>query len=153
VNPTRLLAHFDRISAAPGAILRLRRFILDLAVWGKLTDQNAGDEPATELLTRVRAENVQLKKGTPRRQRGLHVEIENNELPFPAPLGWVWTGLKTLSRKIHYGFTASADHSLKTFASCESLTFKTTQSIGPPCQGARFRTARLFNTSFSETTF
>ena len=39
MNAERLLAHFDRISDAPDAIPRLRRFILDLAVRGKLVPQ------------------------------------------------------------------------------------------------------------------
>ena len=34
MNPAQLLAHFDRISDAPDAVPRLRRFILDLAVRG-----------------------------------------------------------------------------------------------------------------------
>ena len=45
MNPTQLLAHFDRISDAPDAIPRLRRFILDLAVRGKLVEQDPRDEP------------------------------------------------------------------------------------------------------------
>lgn len=51
MNPDQMLAHFDRISEAPDAIPRLRRFILDLAVWGKLVEQDPNDEPAAELLS------------------------------------------------------------------------------------------------------
>ena len=40
MNAERLLAHFERISEAPDAIARLRRFILDLAVRGKLVEQD-----------------------------------------------------------------------------------------------------------------
>ena len=36
MNPAQLFAYFDRISDAPDAIPRLREFILDLAVRGKL---------------------------------------------------------------------------------------------------------------------
>ena len=36
MNPQRLLQHFERIAEAPDAVPRLRRFILDLAVRGKL---------------------------------------------------------------------------------------------------------------------
>jgi len=43
----RLLEHFDRIAEAPDAVPRLRRFILDLAVRGKLVEQNPKDEPAS----------------------------------------------------------------------------------------------------------
>ena len=38
MNAERLLAQFERISEAPDAIARLRRFILDLAVRGKLVE-------------------------------------------------------------------------------------------------------------------
>lgn len=41
MNASRLLEHFDRISEAPDAIPRLRKFILDLAVRGKLVEQDA----------------------------------------------------------------------------------------------------------------
>ena len=40
MNPSQLLAHFDRISGAPDAVPRLRQFILDLAVRGRLVDCN-----------------------------------------------------------------------------------------------------------------
>ena len=70
MNPEQLLTHFDRISNAPDAIPRLRRFILDLAVRGKLVEQDPRDEPASELLKRIRAEKDRLvKSGTIARQK------------------------------------------------------------------------------------
>jgi type I restriction enzyme S subunit len=50
MNAAQVLDHFDRIGDAPNAIPRLRRFILDLAVRGKLVEQDPDDEPASELL-------------------------------------------------------------------------------------------------------
>ena len=47
MNAEHLLTHFDRIADAPDAIPRLRRFILDLAVRGKLVPQDPNDEPAS----------------------------------------------------------------------------------------------------------
>jgi type I restriction enzyme S subunit len=38
MNAERLLALYERVAEAPDAIARLRRFILDLAVRGKLTE-------------------------------------------------------------------------------------------------------------------
>ena len=55
----RLFALYDRVAEGPDAVSRLRRFILDLAVRGKLVEQEANDEPAAELL-----------KGSPRRKGG-----------------------------------------------------------------------------------
>ena len=62
MTPDRLLDHFDRISDAPDAIPRLRRFILDLAVRGKLVEQDPTDEPATELLKRIGVEKERVVK-------------------------------------------------------------------------------------------
>ena len=55
MNAEQLLTHFDRIADAPDAIPRLRRFILDLAVRGKLVEQDPNDEPASELLERAKS--------------------------------------------------------------------------------------------------
>ena len=47
MNVDRLLAHYERIADAPDAVPLLRRFILDLAVRGKLVAQDPNDEPAS----------------------------------------------------------------------------------------------------------
>ena len=60
MNAKQLLTHFDRITDAPDAIPRLRRFILDLAVRGKLVEQDPEDEPAGELLKRIAAKKKRL---------------------------------------------------------------------------------------------
>src|SRR6185312_6902191 len=62
MNADRLLAHYEKIADAPDAIARLRRFILDLAVRGKLVLQDARDEPASELLKRIAKEKTRLAK-------------------------------------------------------------------------------------------
>jgi hypothetical protein len=48
MDAERLLEHFARIAEAPDAVPQLRRFIFDLAVRGKLVEQDPGDEPASE---------------------------------------------------------------------------------------------------------
>lgn len=60
MNAERLLALYDKVAEAPDAIARLRRFVLDLAVRGKLVTQEPGDEPASELLKRIAAEKARL---------------------------------------------------------------------------------------------
>ena len=59
MNPDLLLKEFHRISEAPDAVPRLRQFILQLAVKGKLVAQDESDEPASKLLTRIRGSAVQ----------------------------------------------------------------------------------------------
>jgi type I restriction enzyme S subunit len=46
----QVIEYFDRISEAPDAIPRLRRFILDLAVRGKLVEQDPKEASASEFL-------------------------------------------------------------------------------------------------------
>jgi type I restriction enzyme S subunit len=83
MNPAQLLAHFDRISEAPDAIPRLRRFILDLAVRGKLVEQNPNDEPAEELLKRIQKEKARrIETGEIRSPRSIEW-TENIEQLFP----------------------------------------------------------------------
>ncbi|MFO1428926.1 MAG: hypothetical protein U1F76_02105 [Candidatus Competibacteraceae bacterium] len=91
MNAEMLLRHFDRISEAPDAIARLRRFILDLAVRGKLVEQDPHDEPAGELLKRIRGEKVRLVKAGLARKEKLYIETESVEAPFLIPQAWQWS--------------------------------------------------------------
>jgi type I restriction enzyme S subunit len=50
VNAERLLALYERIAEAPDAVARLRRFVLDLAVRGKLVAQDPAEESATRMI-------------------------------------------------------------------------------------------------------
>lgn len=79
MNAERLLQHYERIADAPDAIARLRRFILDLAVRGKLVPQDANDEPASELLKRIAKEKLEqggLPQGWRRAKIGLILDFQ-----------------------------------------------------------------------------
>jgi len=91
MNADRLLALYDRIAEADDAIPRLRRFVLDLAVRGKLVAQDPDDEPAAELLERVTAEKTRLVKTRAIRKPKAVSPLEPDDLPFPLPRGWTWT--------------------------------------------------------------
>jgi type I restriction enzyme S subunit len=90
MNAECLLAHFERISEAPDAIVRLRRFILDLAVRGKLVEQDPEDEPAAELLAAISSEPQQVKG---RRKASPRSAGQVSEGPFGVPSSWAWTQL------------------------------------------------------------
>lgn len=47
MNAEQLLTHFNRLIQSPQSVQLLRRFILDLAVRGKLVPQDPEDEPAS----------------------------------------------------------------------------------------------------------
>ena len=96
MNADRLLALYERVADAPGAVARLRRFVLDLAVRGKLVAQDAGDEPASELVKRVAAEKARLVKvGEIRKPRDL-ANGEGRKPPFDIPASWRWCRLDTV---------------------------------------------------------
>ena len=99
----RLLALYDRVAAAPDAIVRLRRFVLDLAVRGRLVEQDPADEPAPELLKRIEAERVRLAGEGGFREPRSAVKIGRQELPFGSPDHWAWVRLIEIAR-ISYGF-------------------------------------------------
>lgn len=52
-NWARLESHFDTLFTTEASIEALKQTILDLAVRGKLVEQDAGDEPASELIKRI----------------------------------------------------------------------------------------------------
>lgn len=92
MNAERLLALYERVAEAPDAITRLRRFILDLAVRGKLVPQDPNDEPASELLKRIAKEKARLVKAG--QARRLDVDpVLANDAPFLVPSNWEWTRL------------------------------------------------------------
>jgi len=89
----------------------LRQGILSLAAEGRLVEQNSKDEPASKLLVDIAAEKRRFlnegNSGRSKIQQYDPVEISDSN---HAPKGWVWTSLGHVSLRIHYGYTASADH-------------------------------------------
>ena len=101
----------------------LKKSILQMAVQGKLVDQDPNDEPASVLLERIRAEKQRLvKEGKIKKDKhdsviyrrdNSHYEksdgIErciDDEIPFEIPDSWEWVRLKTLfnivsARRVH----------------------------------------------------
>ncbi len=93
MNADRLLEHYERIADAPDVIARLRRFILDLAVRGKLVPQEPQDEPASELLKRITKEKARLGKAGQIRSSKPSAPVRDEELPISVPKTWVWLRL------------------------------------------------------------
>jgi type I restriction enzyme S subunit len=89
MNAERLLTHYECIADTPGAIPRMRRFVLDLAVRGKLVPQDQRDAPASELVEQIAAEKVRLvKAGDIKAPKAIPAIAE---VPFPLPAGWRWS--------------------------------------------------------------
>ena len=71
--------------------------ILDLAIRGMLVPQDSNDEPASELLKRIKDKQKPKKTTT-----------DKFPYPFKVPQGWIWTRISNISSSIQYGYTGSA---------------------------------------------
>lgn len=88
----------------------LKDKILQLAIQGKLVQQDENDEPASVLLERINEEKERLiKEKKIKRQKPLP-EITETEKPFEIPKGWEWVRLGEIADNIHYGYTAPAEN-------------------------------------------
>jgi restriction endonuclease S subunit len=71
-------------------LIQLRQAILQEAVQGKLAPQDPNDEPASELLKRIKAEKEKLiTEGKNKKQKTLP-PITENEIPYDLSQGWEW---------------------------------------------------------------
>ena len=114
MNADRLLGHYEQIADAPDAVQRLRRFILDLAVRGKLVEQDPNDEPAAELLKRIGVEKARLVKAELIKRPKQLEAVERDDTEFCIPSSWCWTRLGEVTSYIQRGKSpkyASADGS------------------------------------------
>ena len=91
MNADRLLAFYERIADAPDAIVRFRRFILDLAVRGKLVEQDLNDEPALKLLKQIASEKARLVKTGKIKKQKIIPTLLGQDMPYPLPVNWRWS--------------------------------------------------------------
>ncbi|MFY7974060.1 MAG: hypothetical protein ACOVOT_06515 [Rubrivivax sp.] len=92
MNADDLLRHYEKTADSPDAVGRMRRFVLELAVRGKLVPQEASDEPAQHLLARIATERARkVAAGELRLSKAR--EIDPPEQPFELPESWVWAAL------------------------------------------------------------
>ena len=86
----RLLALYDRVADAPDAVSRLRRFVLDLAVRGKLVEQDPVDGPAPELLKRIKEGKGRLARSNRAKESKPLPPVDPRKIPFELPSTWRW---------------------------------------------------------------
>jgi|TARA_R110001632_G_scaffold1368_4_gene5576 type I restriction enzyme S subunit len=108
-NWTRISVHFDTLFTTEQSIDQLKQTILQLAVTGKLVEQNPNDEPACVLLERIAAEKADLiKQGKIKKQKPLP-DITGEEKPFDLPEGWDVTRLDDICFGVTSGSTPPKD--------------------------------------------
>lgn len=74
-------------------IKKLRELILELAVRGKLLEQDPNDEPASVLLEKIAEEKARLIKEKKIKKQKKLPEIIEEEKPFELSEGWEWARL------------------------------------------------------------
>ena len=105
MNADELLRHYEHVADAPEAVARLRRFVLDLAVRGKLVPQDPADEPAAELLKRIareRAKPVDARPG--------HKQAWPADLVVALPHGWATAKFEEVLLDLQTGPFGSSLH-------------------------------------------
>ncbi|WP_201722180.1 restriction endonuclease subunit S, partial [Sulfitobacter sp. HI0023] len=78
------------LTTRPDQIKTLRQTILNLAVRGKLVEQDPADEPASDLLEQIAEDRDRLsKKGEIKKQKPI-LPLDDSEVPYEAPENWQW---------------------------------------------------------------
>jgi type I restriction enzyme S subunit len=80
--------HLPRLTTRPAHIKQLRQTILNLAVRGKLVEQDPSDEPASELIKRIQAEKARLVKDGKLKKSAITLSSGNIEGPLELPATW-----------------------------------------------------------------
>lgn len=108
----------------------LKNAILQLAVQGKLVPQDPNDEPASELLKRIKAEKERLvKDGKIKKEKSL-VPIANDEIPFDIPGSWEWIRLGDFC-SVYNGDSINADEKQAKYSKkCDGHCYIGTKDVG-----------------------
>ncbi|SFD69502.1 type I restriction enzyme, S subunit [Sulfitobacter brevis] len=103
------LEFLPALTTRPDQIKPLRQTILNLAVRGKLVEQDACDEAPSLALSRIAAERDELVRNKIIRREKPLAGVDPTELPFEIPKGWNWARVGDLSLFTQYG-TSEKSH-------------------------------------------
>lgn len=101
-NWARAAEHFDTLFTTEHSIEQLKQTILQLAVMGKLVNQDSKDEPAIELLRRIEDAKNTLKMDTNDRRVKQTPWPEISDLNMSLPPGWAAQSFENLFLFIDY---------------------------------------------------
>lgn len=95
--------HFDVLFTTEHSVDLLKQTLLQLAVKGKLVQQDLDEEPAIDLLHRIQEEREsRIRKGLCK-SRSTSVAIPKEEIPFSLPKNWNWARLGDVAELITDG--------------------------------------------------
>src|SRR5699024_825598 len=97
----RLTDHFEQIYRKPEHIDQLKQAILNEAVRGRLVPQDPSDEPAEQLLERIKEEKQRLyEEGEIRKPKDLD-PVSEDEIPYEIPKNWKWVKFNEMANFIN----------------------------------------------------
>ena len=132
-NWQRVAQHFDLLLDRPEAIDALEQTLLLLAVRGLLVPQDPTDEPASNLLQKIRVEKDRLiATGQIKRDKPLP-PITDEEKPFDLPAGWEWVRLVDVALRGPSNGLSPKPQELPSEVRCLSLSATTQGFFKPEC--------------------
>lgn len=103
MNPSELLAMYERVADAPDAVGRLRRLVLELAVRGQLAPARDDDDSVEALFSKIADENRNRPDEARLRTRSSADLTERIRGGWEIPSHWKWVQLTAVA-KVTYGF-------------------------------------------------
>ncbi len=104
-NWARLAAHFDTLFTTEQSIDKLKQTILQLAVMGRLVEQDAGDEGAESLVGKIDLEIDSLIKQGRIRKPKVITPVGDSDKLFEIPPSWQWVRLGNLALHSEAGWS------------------------------------------------
>lgn len=92
--------NFKTIFGVKNNIQRLRNKVLELAIQGKLVEQDPNDEPASELVMKIKCQkDAMIKEGKIKKEKSLPM-IKEDEISLDIPDNWDWVRLGEVCFKV-----------------------------------------------------
>ena len=107
MNQETLFENFELLAEAPNGVQKLRELILQLAVQGKLVPQDQNNEPASNLLDKIKVRKEQLIQKNIIKKAKPFLPIDKSDIPNILPENWESVRLGDLIISIIGGGTPS----------------------------------------------
>ncbi len=110
-NWARLSAHFDTLFTTEQSIDKLKQTILQLAVMGRLVEQNFSSEDSSLLLQKIESKRAQLVQQGKLKGNNKQCISEKINTPFNLPANWSWVRISDLLPEFQNGASSRGDRS------------------------------------------
>ena len=132
---------------------QLKNSILQLAVQGKLIEQDPNDESASILFERIKTEKQKLiDDGIIKKEKAL-LSIIKEDIPFEIPESWKWVRLRDLCSKIGSGSTPTGGKSVYTTHGVKFIRSQNVYNDGLKLDNVAYITEEINNQKIGSTVY